>query len=632
MMHLADILILAITKLRTRYIRTGITVVVSGLLFGCLVATLFIAEGTFHSIDQFNTQGFGSRFIVQAKADPSVGSITQNKDIQARALEIYNQLITNKKAAAKRLGLTYDSTIDRPPVISPDGQATDTFLDTSTPAAQQAVNEYMQAHPLPNMVDLQHIATPYHPKDLFTTTILAPGKGAITTMEKGVENFSSNQPDIGTRYQTDILLKYPLQTAPTAITQPFMLAGTSHSVSHPDAIPIIVSYSTAEQILGMSALPKGAPAAQKLARIRRLYSTAQSGTFSACYRNDASSQEIQDAITTAADIAKNANNKDYQKPELIYGLPAANSCGAATVLRDVRTAGEKSQAAKQKQFDAMFGVAVEPDQQKVEFRIVGLTPDAQNGAPSNSAAGILQGLVQSSLSDVITVPQSMYDTLPSAVRYKAIFDAQGSITFSNPVTEYAEFTNDIDARNFINNRSCVQTNSGCSSTSKPFTLSAFGSNSIALHDLQRKFSRFFELATLAIILIAIVTMTGTIGRMIADSRRETAVFRAVGADRLDIASVYTLYVVMLSLLVAIFALVLGILIARGIDWYYWQMATVQAQLAFGGSNLSLQFHLFQPNVKVFWVLLATVGAGLASIVLPLVRNIRRSPIKDMRDE
>jgi len=632
--HLGDAIILATTKLRTRRIRTGITVVVSGLLFGCLVATLFMAKGAFDSISKFNAIGLGSRYIVQAQTVPLTGVITQDKDLQARAQELYTQQVADKKAAAKKLGITYDATADRPPVISPDGKATNTFLDISTPVALQAVREYMQAHPQPGMGDLKRTAAPYHPKNFYTTETLSTGDGTLVTMNNGVENLTTNQPDLGTQYQQDILMKYPLQLTPTAISRPFMLPATSLSSDHPDAIPIIVTYSAAEKVLGMTPLSKGVPAAQKLERIRTLYRKAGSGVLAACYRNTVSTDQIQTAITTAADIAKNKDNKDYQKPSLIYGLPAADSCGPATIARDVRTTDEKSQAAKQKQFDAQFNTVTEPDQQKIEFRIVGLMPDTQDGAPSSSASGILQGLVGSSLAGVIAVPEDMYNALPSAARYKAVFNSTPTSVmaiFSSTSTYYAEFANDTTARAFIDNASCNPSPSGCSKA-KPFMLNAFGSNSIALQDLQRKFRRAALLGAGAIVFIAVAIMTGTVGRMIADSRRETAVFRAVGAGRFDITFVYTLYAIMLSVCIAVFALGLGLLLARLADWKFWQTATAQAQLVFGGSNLSLQFRFFGINTAVGWVLLATLGTGLISMILPLLRNIRRSPIKDMRDE
>lgn len=634
MIHLGDAIILATTKLRVRRIRTGITVIVSGLLFGCLVAALFVAKGAFHSIGQFNAVGLGSRYIVQAQTYPPGGDITQNKEVQARAQELYAQQVTDKKAAAKKLGLTYDASADRPPILNPDGKAANAFLDMSTPAGLQAVLEYTQAHPQAGMADLKRTATPYHPKGFYSGQTLSPGDGAIAVMAKGVEDFSPNPQDMGTRYQQDILLKYPLQVTPTTISRPFLLPASSRSDDHPDAIPIIVDYSAAEKVLGLAPLPKGASASQKLERVRALYRGAGSSVMAACYRNNVSSEQIQTAISTAAEIAKNKGNKDYQKPALIYGLPAADSCGPATIAQDTRTAEEKTQADKQKQFDALFGTATEPDQLKIEFRVIGLMPDAQNGAPGSNAAGILQGLVGSSLSGVIAVPQDMYGALPSAARYQAIFNSQptaASAIFSNVSTYYAEFTNDGAARAFINDASCNPGPNGCSDT-KPFVLNAFGSNSIALQDLQRKFGRAAMLAAAVVILVAVVIMTGTVGRMIADSRRETAVFRAVGAGRLDIAAIYTLYAVMLSACVAVFAFALGLLLARITDWRFWQTATAQAQLVFGGSNLSLQFRFFGVNPAVGWVMLATLGTGLASMILPLLRNIRRSPIKDMRDE
>lgn len=631
MMRLIDISVLAVTKLRTRRIRTGVTIVLSSLLFGCLVAALCVAQGAFRGIDRFNALGLGSRYLVQAQPQPVI-SITQDKDIQARALQLYNQMVADKKAAAKKLDITYDPATDRAPVLNPGGTGSPSgsaFLDLAAPASQQAVAEYLKVHPLPGADDLRRVAAPQHPQRVFTSNILVPSTGTIAAMKNGVEDFSPTQSSEAARYQDDILQKSALQVVPRDLAKPFMLPVSQRKAGHPDAIPIIVPYGTAEQILGLKALPKGASSEQKLARMRELYRTASSGILTACYRNGESSMRIQQAIATAADIAKNKNNKDYQMPSLIYGLPAANSCGAATIARDTRTADEKTIAAKQKQFDAMFGVATEPVQQKIELQIVGLTPDPSSGAPSNSAAGILQSLVGSSLSGVLAIPQDMYDALPSAAQYKSLFDTSSAINLLfNPSIGYVEFGSDAAARAFINT-SC---NSPCTSQSQPFTLNAFGSNSIALRDLQRKVNRILGVAALIVIAIAIVIMTGTVGRMVADSRRETAVFRAVGAERLDIAGIYVVYTTLLSIAVAVFALGLGLLMSYLLDWRYWQTATAQAQLAFGGSNAALQFRLFSINNNAWWVLLAAIGTGLASTLLPLLRNVRRSPINDMRDE
>jgi ABC-type antimicrobial peptide transport system permease subunit len=164
-------------------------------------------------------------------------------------------------------------------------------------------------------------------------------------------------------------------------------------------------------------------------------------------------------------------------------------------------------------------------------------------------------------------------------------------------------------------------------------LNAYGSNSIALEDLRHKFIHFFELGTLGVVAIAIVIMTGTVGRMIADGRRETAVFRAIGAKRLDIASVYGVYTLCLSTCIAIFSLAVGVLAAYGFDHHFWASTTVQAQLLFGASDTSREFHFHAFNTtSIVLVMAVAIGCGMVGMVLPLLRNVRRSPIKDMREE
>ena len=58
--------------------------------------------------------------------------------------------------------------------------------------------------------------------------------------------------------------------------------------------------------------------------------------------------------------------------------------------------------------------------------------------------------------------------------------------------------------------------------------------------------------------IAGVILMGMIGRIIADSRKETAVFRAVGASRLAVAQVYVAYTVYLAGCVALWRLRLAL--------------------------------------------------------------------------
>lgn len=638
MIRLNDAAILAVTKLRTRRIRTSVTVVISGLLFAGLIAVLIVARGAENSIAFFNKEGLNSRYIVATSPNaPATFNAFEDPNVMAAAQQIYDQTVADKKAAAKQLGIAYDPSTEPAPTVTlpaQPGRAAKTMLSFSSPAAQQALQNYADAHPVPGLPQLKAVAKPYHPIGFYQTTSGGPN-GTLSVMQNGQEDFSADDPEQpkGPPGQSSPLQDGAMQRSDPQLTKPFLLPNQPQQYTQ-TAVPIILSYARAQKLLGMQSLPKGASPAQKLSQIKELYRKAQSITIAACYRNSVSEQQIQTAITQAADIAKNTGNAHYQKPELVYGLPPADSCGPATILRDVRSASAKKLQAKQDEFDKMFGKEVDPVQQKLTFRVVGLTPDQNLDAPT-TFSGILRNIVGSSLNQEIVVPSDMLQQMPNAATVESILfpKALNPLGFS-PTLYYAEFTNADDARNFINNKSCTTRPDGaCATATKPFQLNTYGSNSIALDDLRHKFLHFFEIGTLVVMAIAVVIMTGTIGRMIADGRRETAVFRAIGAKRLDIATIYTVYTFCLSLYVALFALIAGVALAYVFDHHFWLATTVQAQLLFGASDTSRSFHFFSIDARaVGLVLLIAIACGLVSMLLPLLRNVRRSPIKDMREE
>lgn len=164
-------------------------------------------------------------------------------------------------------------------------------------------------------------------------------------------------------------------------------------------------------------------------------------------------------------------------------------------------------------------------------------------------------------------------------------------------------------------------------------IDAYGSNSLALDSTKRTFGKFFGIAALVIAGIACVIMMGTVGRMIADSRRETAVFRAIGAKKLDIAQIYVMYTVFLSLLISAFALIAGTVFALVVHSRYAEDFTVESILAYNAQDLNKTFSLYAFNISDVLIIVGlAIAAGLISAVLPLFRNLRRNPIRDMRDD
>lgn len=133
--------------------------------------------------------------------------------------------------------------------------------------------------------------------------------------------------------------------------------------------------------------------------------------------------------------------------------------------------------------------------------------------------------------------------------------------------------------------------------------------------------------------LATVTLWAVIGRTVADSRRESAVFRAIGATRFDIASIYGLYAFLLSLRVAVFALLLGLGASLTVDIIYSEATTVAAELAYAAVDTGIEFNLFSIFSRYVPIVLGVIVAvGLLASVVPILLGVRRNPITDMRDD
>lgn len=624
-----DATTLALTKFHGRKARTAISVIVSGLLFALLAAALAVTNGANQSINRFNDAGLGSRYIVSATSDANnPGQLLYSAQIIKDATKIHKETVKNKQAAAKKLGIPFTPRESSKPVryyTDAHGNKTGRLV-YGNPEANQAIADYRQAHAFkyPDFQDLKATAAPYHPINFYAINDLAPKNGQLQVMKNDQENFS---PADITSQRSGLFNKngQVLELMDHSIISPFLF-----KPQKPDSgVPLVMTYSDAEELLGFEPLKMNAPAKTVLAQVKRLNKKAEGYSFSACYRNSVSSQQIDLAMSQ-----KSMSKKELDQQPIVYELPPDSSCGQAIIKKDNRTAAEKDLDKKQKQFNKEFGQVVNPAQQKINFYIAGLVPDANHSGPANTADAILENLLGSSLNGALAIPKSLYNQSPSKNKLDGILAKPSNPLFGSFMGgHYVEFANANDARNFINNETCTTRVTGICATEKhPFMLNAFGSNSLALQDLRSKIVRVFKLAFLVIIILAAIIMSATVGRTITDSRRETAIFRAIGAKRSDISVIYLIYTICLSVFIAIFAIALGLIAAYVFDQMFYQTVTVQAELDYGAATKGLTFHLFSWTNYIWLVALACLASGLLSVIWPLARNVRRNPINDLRSE
>lgn len=637
MIGLRDTFTLAFTKLRIRRVRLSVTIIISGLLFSLLVFASLTAHGLVHSLKEFMGQGLLNRYVlvvqgynVRHEIDPVV--IAKVKTLEKAQIEA-------KKTEAKRLKLEYDPAAGPTAISSTNDPSGAKFeaVDVTSPLYKQALAELK----LPDtfLPTLALDAAPYHIKSL-SRGVQQVSNGSdqysLTPIVSGAE-ISTNGAKGGD--SSDVLGNFSssLQSLEGPMLAPFTLAGASLESSAGSPVPVLLPLEAVEKILGKTKPGKKAKPAEQLAYVKDIRAAATNATFQVCYRNAEAFALQQKAETQAKDRLANAKTTGWQAPALEY-KPAAMPCRPVEVVRDARTADQKATDAKQLQFDQKFG-AQAPQTTAVTFKIVGILPRTFSADQSDSVLGLASSFLTSTLGYGVYVPSeavkanpvlgplyaantvsanandSYYVEFPTREGQKAFTEAHGTC---NPGGYEPAQTTDMFA--------------DCRAKHQYLTY-PIGNPLATLADISDGVGRAKTIILGILATLSGLIMMGTIGKIIADSRKETSVFRAVGAKRRDIAQIYLLFSALLALGGLIVAIVLGVVAAVYVDYHSSPTLTVQALLAFNSSDLSRTFHLLAFDLKDFLELTVfVIAVGLAGALLPLISNLRRSPIKDMREE
>lgn len=657
MLRITDSLRLADTKLRVRRIRLSITVVVSGLLFAALLAGLTMLMGAQRSVEEFDRGSLNSRYLV-AQTAIRPNNIEFTSDLTARAEAERTQMIKDKQALAARLGLSYDPKSE-PPIMQsfPDSQP---YPNDQSVIVQRLIRQ--ETAKLPRLTadaQWQFARTRGAVRQFAIQSIAA--NGMLNYMERGLESFDDKRQQ---NNQPTPLEEFKQQFGSITAIDQSLLGGylLANASAKPNEIPLIIRYQDAEALLGLKPLDKNASNDTQLARLKELRQKAGQLTFSACYRSPASQELLQTAkqqIQAAANQAKKPS-ADYVKPDREYAMPSADSCAAPAVVKDNRSAEAKRTEANQRYFDQTFGSAQpEPAQAKFTFRVVGLMPDGIEAAQSDIGS-FLQQFLSARLSYTWIMPRGSMTTAAQTALESTIQTAnndQGNANREETLAIY-EFSDPNKARSYLAAASCGEGNSGgteitdLSAQPEPAEVSKTqksnksiclphyvvfasptGSNSLVNYDAMERLKPIVMWTFIGVTIIAAFILLIIISRTIADSRKESAVFRALGATRLDISQIYFVYTMIVALLTALFSIAAGLIVVYIADNLLASQITATLRIAMTPKDLATTFHFWTIDWMIIGaVALSIIAAAVLACLIPLIRNTRRNPIKDMRDE
>jgi len=638
MIRFGDAAILAYTKLRTHRIRTGIAIAVAGLLFGLIAAVIMVAQGVFDSVDRFSGEGLNNRTVLSISHMAQGGGFSEyeHRDDATFIAEVeaaQKALVLKKQTAAKKFSIIYDPAVQDPSPVVIDSTSKQKVISESglnTEAVQQAAGARRAA--TYEAFDINAYIKPYSTaKVLGLNAVLQPADGQLAYMKDNKEVLKQTTTSRQQFYNQDNESPM-LSVLEASLTKPFVIDKNFDATK--GEIPAIFPYSRAEKLLGYKPLSASVSTSEKLARLGDVRSNISKVTVAYCYRNQASASLVAQAVAQEADIARNAGNNEYTKPSLLYTVPKESDCGAAVVSADTRTAEEKKQTANQVLYEKEIGTYIgEPSQQKIVVRGVGVANDMPTTSGA-SVSGVVQSLLGSWLGyNTLFIPADMLAKVPAQSRPDVVFAPSAkpasSFAYYPPETYLVEFGDKTQARTLMEKTGATI---GATVTGDTY-VSPFGSGVLLMDELRRMFEQILVWVFLIVGTVAIIILGSMIGRTVAEGRRESAVFRAIGAKRSDIGAIYGMYALLLSLRAVVFAAVLALVLALTVELLFWHDATLGARFAYAASDTTREFHLFSLNSPY---LLAIGGviitAGLVASIIPILLGARRSPIKDMRDD
>ena len=634
MLRILDASKLALTKLRTRKIRLAVTIIVAGLLFGVVVFGLTVLRASMASIGRFSRDTMSTRYLLaysNHNKDQSELFYNTPQDAKDRILALHKQHIADKKAAAKALGVEYDEKSEEEPIMKIN-QDDSGSLNRNSWAVKTFLRQYTnEKNPLkPERIDAA--AKRFGSSVTYRIQNVGGRNGSLDVMIGGREDFQRNKEAVPEQLNEFVSAAGYQEILDESLLNYYFLPHRAHAASN--EIPVFISYNDAAVLLGKKPLPTTAQPQQHIERIRELRNEAGNITIQVCYRNNASSHLIQQALDQQRTAANKSKNEFDVKPSIEYALPATDSCGGAIVKKDNRSASEKIADEKLQKFNQQFSTEnITPQQAKLTYRVVGLLPDTAYGDDLKSK---LAGALNANMPSHWIIPKQTFEAGAAKIYLPNILTTERQeLSGGLSDTTIYEFIDAEHARAFYHATMCnVQPKDkdlcvdGVSNFTQPF-----GSNSLVIEELQQQLTPILWYSLLGVIGAAAFILMLTISRTVADSRKESAIFRALGATRLDIAQIYVMYTLLLAGLIALFAIVAGLIGAGVIDVLYSADFSTAAHYIIMPRDLNTTFQLFTFDPLIIALAaVSIVAAALIGSILPLVRNTRRNPMKDMRDE
>ena len=625
MLRVSDSIILAKTKFRTRRIRLILSLLVISLVCGVISAAVLAVYRSSKSLAEVSKYGLHGRFLAHVNGGHSSENydyMNPPSELIAEAELIYKDEIARRKSIAKKLNYEYiQSESDNP--IEKDDEGNKSLRIYSSEIAAQVWYKHLQSKkmlPSDNAKKMLAEVTTYSPSKIYKPPF--NGVYGLNYIYKGVgfrgdkEAQSNNEKELRYTFSTAV------NVAHVDLAKPFRFRDYTLNENE---IPIFVNYKVASQILELTPLKKDATDKQRYERIVEIRNKIRNEKIQLCFRNEVANSELSNYQLAK----KNKNASRFEYAEL-------GPCENVKIIKDKRNAEEKLEDQKEAKFLEAIGKSPEPAEVKtLNFRVVGISDYGYESSIFTDWQSFLHIITNSSLGygDVIIDGGLLAENVKDDNILK-LFKEKQNQSYINKVMSVVldslvvEFSDIGGLRKIINEKGCSF--DGCNISSGIFA-SPYGNQIIMIDQSVKYFESILTYVLVGVVVLVSIMIFVVVNRIMSDSRKETAVFRAIGYSQFDILQIYISYIAIYSLIVTILTSLVVVLleiISRTI--FEPKVGEFFTHFLALESTVKFEIMRFSPVVFLIFVVIFLIGFFASS--LPLIINTRRSPLKNLRSE
>lgn len=621
MLKFNDSITLARTKFRTRRVRLILSLLVISLVCGVICSAILAVEKSKKSLENISDFGLHGRYLADFRyfSSGNFNHYDAPAELIVEAENLYKEDVAKKKAIAKKLDYEYVETEAENPIEKSDDGEKTLKIFTSEIAAKVWYNylERQKKTPEFDYKNLLEEAKKYNP-----SKIIDEGYSIFSSSDYIYEGRSFRSED-EKQTSDEIFLREKFSQGMRVMNEDLTRAFRFEDYKlEKDEVPIFVDYKTATNILKLQPLKNDATDQQRYQRIMEIRERIKDAKIQLCYRNET-------ARTQLGEYQIAQKNKKMSK----FEYADLGVCENVQITKDKRTAEEKLEAKKEEIFLAETGQSPEPAiTQLINLRVVGISDNGFDNGIFTGMSNFLSTLVNSSLGGYsIHIDGGLLDRNVQNSDIKTIFENKIPEKYSAKISSMLgkgailEFSNIDELRKIIKEKGCTE--GGCGD----IVAAPFGTQIMMIDEFSKVFGDFLKYVLIGVVILTSIMIYVVVNRIMHDSRKETAVFRAIGFSQFDILQIYISYLMIYSVIVAI--LTSGVVFVVEILCRTIFEPNVNEFLThFLALDNKLNFEIMRFSPVVFLIFVAIFVVGVFASSLPLIVNTRRSPLKNLRSE